>query len=231
MSKVIPYGQAISVYRDTECSLCLEEFSENDLIQVLACEHIFHAECLEEIQRETCSLCNARITEIPTDGFYHYLYHFLIQRLPNNGAWDAEEIFQFSLELREKIKQTPEWTHFVVIKKFRELKSLVNPNRIKEKRSASIWKEALFKDFRKHPEIKSLFAEIAQRHLTAHEERLKESTLLERLKIQLQLSDSEKNTLKKAKKLTRTTSATENSFWQLIPKIRVDNPFWYLPEQ
>lgn len=48
---------------DTEqCSVCMRLFN-NKSVRVLTCEHVFHAECIDEwIQRsETCPLCRSTI--------------------------------------------------------------------------------------------------------------------------------------------------------------------------
>ncbi|PWA63873.1 hypothetical protein CTI12_AA348980 [Artemisia annua] len=42
-----------------DCSICLEEFKENETIGTLICRHEFHADCIETrlYQKNVCPLC------------------------------------------------------------------------------------------------------------------------------------------------------------------------------
>lgn len=43
----------------TDCSICLEQFSEGDTVKKLKCKHIFHPECIQQwLSKEaSCPLC------------------------------------------------------------------------------------------------------------------------------------------------------------------------------
>lgn len=44
---------------EDECVICLEPFSENDIIRELGCSHFFHVECINdwETKSNTCPCC------------------------------------------------------------------------------------------------------------------------------------------------------------------------------
>ena len=49
---------------DNVCSVCLEEFKEDDILKKLNCEHIFHKDCLEpwlNNNNRNCPLCRTDI--------------------------------------------------------------------------------------------------------------------------------------------------------------------------
>ena len=48
---------------DNTCSVCLEEFKEDDIIKKLNCNHIFHKDCLEPWlnNNRNCPLCRQNI--------------------------------------------------------------------------------------------------------------------------------------------------------------------------
>ena len=49
---------------DNICSVCLEEFKEDDILKKLNCEHIFHKDCLEpwlNNNNRNCPLCRTDI--------------------------------------------------------------------------------------------------------------------------------------------------------------------------
>ena len=43
-----------------ECSICFDEFKENELLKQLRCKHIFHKECLSQwlLNEKKCPICN-----------------------------------------------------------------------------------------------------------------------------------------------------------------------------
>lgn len=45
------------------CSICLENFEQNDVIHIYTCTHIFHSECSIELQKKftICPLCRTLI--------------------------------------------------------------------------------------------------------------------------------------------------------------------------
>ncbi len=50
----------LNLYNDTVCSICLENFENNDRLRVLNCHHYFHDECIKTwFERSSkCPLCN-----------------------------------------------------------------------------------------------------------------------------------------------------------------------------
>ena len=49
---------------DNVCSICLDEFKEDDILKKLNCEHIFHKDCLEpwlNNNNRNCPLCRTDI--------------------------------------------------------------------------------------------------------------------------------------------------------------------------
>tara|TARA_Y100001958_G_C21247511_1_gene578931 strand:- start:5061 stop:5441 length:381 start_codon:yes stop_codon:yes gene_type:complete len=47
---------------DDSCSICLEKYKLNDMINRLNCNHIYHKECLDNwIQNNNCPLCRSII--------------------------------------------------------------------------------------------------------------------------------------------------------------------------
>ena len=52
---------------DNVCSICLDEFKEDDILKKLNCEHIFHKDCLEpwlNNNNRNCPLCRTDINII-----------------------------------------------------------------------------------------------------------------------------------------------------------------------
>jgi len=53
-----------SEFKQTDCSICLEEFKEEENLVMFACKHIFHKKCIEDwvkanIQHSVkCPICN-----------------------------------------------------------------------------------------------------------------------------------------------------------------------------
>ncbi|KAA8916693.1 hypothetical protein TRICI_001151 [Trichomonascus ciferrii] len=48
--------------RDDTCAVCLEDMADPDPVRLLACNHIFHAECIDiwiTVRRSCCPLCKA----------------------------------------------------------------------------------------------------------------------------------------------------------------------------
>jgi hypothetical protein len=45
------------------CTVCLNDFEENEEVKQLPCKHYFHTECIEKWlqQKDACPLCNAGI--------------------------------------------------------------------------------------------------------------------------------------------------------------------------
>lgn len=44
---------------DTDCSICLNQFKEDDFINILECQHQFHQDCLDKwlVNSKTCPIC------------------------------------------------------------------------------------------------------------------------------------------------------------------------------
>lgn len=55
-----PFGSAVIITTD-ECSICLEDYSENSSVGVLPCKHNFHASCITEwvTKSSSCPICRA----------------------------------------------------------------------------------------------------------------------------------------------------------------------------
>jgi len=54
-----------SMLRETECSICLERYSDDDLLMKMPCEHEFHIDCAETWLRINlnCPICRRIFTE------------------------------------------------------------------------------------------------------------------------------------------------------------------------
>lgn len=50
----------INKFDNFECSICFDEFKENELLKQLNCKHIFHKECLSQwlLNESNCPICN-----------------------------------------------------------------------------------------------------------------------------------------------------------------------------
>ena len=51
------------IYSDKECTICLEEFIENEKIYGLKCNHYYHKKCIDDWlkKRQTCPLCRLNL--------------------------------------------------------------------------------------------------------------------------------------------------------------------------
>lgn len=56
----IKYSQALA---DTICSLCLEEYHEEEKITRLHCTHVYHLDCIKVwvMRSNCCPLCRKRV--------------------------------------------------------------------------------------------------------------------------------------------------------------------------
>jgi hypothetical protein len=54
--------------QDAVCSICLENYEDNDVLRKLPCKHLFHEACLDEWLglNASCPLCKAQLKEEPT---------------------------------------------------------------------------------------------------------------------------------------------------------------------
>ena len=60
-----PFHKAL--YEDnSDCIICMEGFSENELVKQLICGHIFHGDCIDHwlSQQKNCPFCKAECTNI-----------------------------------------------------------------------------------------------------------------------------------------------------------------------
>lgn len=61
-----------------ECSICLEEFSEQPTTKLKACGHTFHQECIREwaFEHMTCPICRSSLQEddIPSEGYIYKMH-------------------------------------------------------------------------------------------------------------------------------------------------------------
>ena len=48
---------------DKECTICLEDFNENELLYELTCKHYYHKECIDDwlSKKNTCPLCRLNL--------------------------------------------------------------------------------------------------------------------------------------------------------------------------
>jgi hypothetical protein len=55
----------LNVYNETVCSICLENFENDDNVRLLRCHHVYHNECIKEwFERSSkCPLCNTNVIE------------------------------------------------------------------------------------------------------------------------------------------------------------------------
>eukprot|EP01084_Bolivina_argentea_P071236 129541_1 len=64
--KIISYKQnMIEDIDSTQCIICLDDYTENDKIRILKCNHAFHKHCSDEwlYQNDKCPLCNQNIVD------------------------------------------------------------------------------------------------------------------------------------------------------------------------
>tara|TARA_B100001094_G_scaffold315390_1_gene355336 strand:+ start:1867 stop:2358 length:492 start_codon:yes stop_codon:yes gene_type:complete len=59
--KEIKYNNEI--HHDRECTICLEEYQENDELYQLQCDHYYHKECINDwlLKHQTCPLCRLNL--------------------------------------------------------------------------------------------------------------------------------------------------------------------------
>lgn len=55
----------LNVYNETVCSICLENFKNDDNVRLLQCHHVYHDKCIKEwFERSSkCPLCNKNVIE------------------------------------------------------------------------------------------------------------------------------------------------------------------------
>ena len=55
--------EQLAVNIDTKCSICQEEFEDDDEVRVMPCKHAEHAECLDQWLRvnKCCPICKAEV--------------------------------------------------------------------------------------------------------------------------------------------------------------------------
>ena len=58
--KEIKYNE---IHNDHECTICLEEYKENDDLYQLQCGHYYHKECIDDwlLKHHTCPLCRLNL--------------------------------------------------------------------------------------------------------------------------------------------------------------------------
>ena len=51
------------------CCICLSDYDTGDEVRVLACDHSYHTECIDQwLERNnTCPLCSRSITDLPAE--------------------------------------------------------------------------------------------------------------------------------------------------------------------
>ena len=56
---VIKYNKIKQVYDDKNCSICLDDFKDEDEVYQLKCSHVFHKSCFDEWFKRSnkCPLC------------------------------------------------------------------------------------------------------------------------------------------------------------------------------
>ena len=59
--KEIKYNNEI--HNDRECTICLEEYEENNDLYQLQCGHYYHKECIDDwlLKHQTCPLCRLNL--------------------------------------------------------------------------------------------------------------------------------------------------------------------------
>ena len=59
--KEIKYNNEI--HNDRECTICLEEYEENNELYQLQCGHYYHKECIDDwlLKHQTCPLCRLNL--------------------------------------------------------------------------------------------------------------------------------------------------------------------------
>ena len=51
------------IHNNRECTICLEEYKENDDLYQLQCGHYYHKECIDDwlLKNQTCPLCRLNL--------------------------------------------------------------------------------------------------------------------------------------------------------------------------
>ena len=65
-------GKKFSTIKDkkiTKCTICIEDFQDENIVSVTPCNHIFHFECIKkwmvnDINHIKCPLCNHQFIKI-----------------------------------------------------------------------------------------------------------------------------------------------------------------------
>ena len=58
-----------STHDSTSCSICIESFTEAELVKILPCFHQFHSKCVDDwlLRKSTCPVCKYDIGEFNED--------------------------------------------------------------------------------------------------------------------------------------------------------------------
>jgi hypothetical protein len=61
--KTISYEELLNDNNDDDCTICLEEFNNDDEIVKLKCNHLFHSKCIDDWieKNQSCPLCRVNL--------------------------------------------------------------------------------------------------------------------------------------------------------------------------
>ena len=92
-----------------ECPICLYNIITNDQtarqseIVVLSCQHVFHYDCISQIQNNTCPLCRKPIIENACMDNHKINSHFNSSYTKKNGKCTICNHFKYKTLLKLKI--------------------------------------------------------------------------------------------------------------------------------
>lgn len=149
------YALAITPFQEIECPVCMEEFTPDERIYLLACNHFFHPDCLQG--QGLCPSCRAPIQPFVTEreqgyGFYQILYQSVTNH-ESIDAWTPAQIDQIATALEKELSQHHEWNRYVKLSTFKNLCLLLHQP-IPSKETKHI--EIFFQELIHHPQLQKM---------------------------------------------------------------------------
>lgn len=169
------YTLALSRFKEEECAVCLDEFGASDPIYLLACEHLFHPDCLTN--QKLCPNCRMEIRPFVTKlasgyEFYNLLYQLITQH-ENKNDWTPKDIETVVHQLTKAASTHHEWNNHIKLQTFNHLCFKLGNELPSDEESQAI--ESFFQDVIQHPDFQKISAHLEQQFLSLRPQ--EESTL------------------------------------------------------
>ena len=87
-----------------ECPICITDFSNNEKVVKLKCNHKFHYNCIINVKSNSCPICRENIMDIETCDSKHFT-HFSNSHLTKNGKCTFCLKGTFSYYIKKKLKE------------------------------------------------------------------------------------------------------------------------------